>query len=398
MGGGLYMIQLENINETLIDSEFNVLIEYANVIEKSLDMGSYLYMEADEPKSEAGDAPKVDGVNALERFWNWLKRVVYAIRARITSFFASKKIDKLVKKLNKCKDGQTFKVAAKTIDAMQVMIDVYEMKNNQKYEYNPKINWQKMADAAKKDASFSERFTIGVETDPIIDRDKKDQKTVSVDDLKKTAEDIKKITSFMKEEVINLNKSIKSEKNNLSDEVVKSENFQQFIKFLTYTAKSTLFLIKLIGNWCRDIATVISMDEINHPTGNFEIAEIIGYSGKTATAFANDIKRLVHKSKDNSIILQWYNSGNDKYKQYYREKISKVLDKYPEKDYNIILIYYLNKDDNWYRVCSVLPKSEINFSEIATRLNGGKLNDATTDNASGGKAILFIFKDPTIRE
>jgi hypothetical protein len=378
---------IETIDDIVMESEIEILMKMGDMFTKQFVMESY-YMEEEpkeEPKEEKNEntekAPKVDGVNALKRFWNWLRRCIYAIRTRISHYFADKSVKKTIDKLSGFKPDEMIAISNKTYTEIERLIKEYlnpgkrmKDKADRLVRFDPKINYQQYAASYEKIASFHLRQEYSGKNEPQLDEE--DQVNVKASKLIDIFKKFKEMLQTMHDEVVNVEKNFKEVKSNLDEETIKSNNFQQYVRFMTASMKLNFYLIKEYGSWCKLINMTLS-DSGQKMFKSYTVAKeappITYFREFTKEDKLSDVgnamKEYVNKSPNGSAHFQWYNTGNDKYKNSgYRRLLQNVLSRYPISDYDIVIVATTENDtDRINYSCMVIP-AELDFKSIAKRV------------------------------
>ena len=257
----------KTIEDIIFEQEAAELIALGSLYEKQLMMESY-YMEEETPST--GEAPKVDGVNALQRFWNWLRRCINVIKTKIAGYFANKKVDKLIDQLNKMKPDQMVKMDYNTFNVVSTLTHLSPEEYAKRYEnygeYNPKMNYQKIADDMKKVSSFKAMIEFDLENDPSNNEKylKEYKNSVLLDMFKK----FKTLIQALAKGITTINGDLKKIKDSLNEDEIKSNNFQQFVRYSTECTKFNLKLVKIFGGWCSTFETQVYYQIRNQKDNN----------------------------------------------------------------------------------------------------------------------------------
>ena len=382
---------IETIDDIVMESEIEILMKMGDMYQKQFVMESY-FMEEDTPKEEKNEntekAPKVDGVNALKRFWNWLRRCIYAIRTRISHYFADKSVKKTIDKLSGFKPDEMIAISNKTYTEIERLIK--EMLNPSKrmkdkadrlVHFDPKINYQQYAATYEKLASFHSRQEYSGRNQPDIDEE--DQIDVKASKLIDIFKKFKEMLQTMHDDAVNVEKNFKEIKSNLDEETVKSNNFQQYVRFMTASMKMNFYLIKEYGSWCTLINMTLSETGQKMFKSYRKMQQLppIRYFREFTkedklSDVGNAMKEYVNKSPNGSAHFQWYNTGNDKYKNNVSHLLSNVTSRFDTKEYDIVLVIIDEKDDTRVNcTCMVIPV-ELDFKLLTAQFKPENIGDS----------------------
>lgn len=387
----------KTIEDIIFEQEAAELMALGSLYEKQLMMESY-YMEEETPST--GEAPKVDGVNALQKFWNWLRRCINIIKTKIAGYFANKKVDKLINQLNQSKPDAMLKLNYLTFnivyDLTKLNTKELDMLNDYRSKYDPKENYQKLANTIKESSSFKKILDFDVYHDPSLGEEYMREYKVGtlVDMFKK----FKTLIQSMAKGVSEANEFIKKQKESLSEDQIKSNNFQQFVRYITESVKLNLLTIRIFGDWCSTFETMAFYQIRNQKDNNINDnnIHITSTSPLKKCGNANDaesaLNNMISKSFEecDEFYMTWVNKSDEKYQNWAWNTI--VDDKNKEfKDFHYIIAYVPVdvKTNKWRRWTICTPKNSLSDSLLKQYFDGGKLEH---DSVSGGRGYSKIIR------
>lgn len=378
MGEVLNMDYNKTIEDIIFEQEAVELMALGSLYEKQLMMESW-YMEEETPST--GEAPKVGGVNALQRFWNWLRRCINVIKTKIAKFFANKKIERLLKALGEVDSNKTIEFNYSTYMYMRDVIEKYdECKDDKKIylaQYNPKGNYQKFANEMKDNASLGSQVDFDLSNSPTNKADKNGKKAMTVKACSDFIKKLKEALNAVADSTVNVEKFIKEEKNRLDEDTVKSNNFQQYIRWMTEVVKFNLRTIRTFGDWCSELSTGMELIVKGFPYGmkpklGFDDRNCSDWNEWLNKVLANELKR------DNAQNLTWVidvNGSSESYQKYVNEKLLNGGTGFDPKDYNILIFYLLAGDGKWKGMSASLPKDKFPISELKKLVKFTEIQD-----------------------
>lgn len=394
------MNTIDKIDDITLESQIDVLLTMESSITKQFIMETY-YMEEETNKLEektenVGEAPNVDGVNALQRFWNWVKRCIYVIRTKISHFFASKKIEKTLKQLREYEGNKKISIPKNTYDEIKRYVQNKDVRTaltvNGKYmSYDSKNNYKTFADRMEEKSKLTNRLEYSEKHSPEIDT--KDRVDVSANELIHIFEQFKDLIKEMRDNTVETESAIRKTKSELDDETVKSANFQQFVRWMTFVMKRNLYLIKEFSSWM----LIINMIDGKHGQEIFKSYDVSDIdvidettSNENPFSSKNGGFRKFIKYADKDCAIEWVNSGDSVYIEARKAILKDFLDKYPLSKYTVLIVYQQVPDsDKWIARKISTPKD--NGSEaVLNKLMNDKKWKKQKDAKSGGYRHMFI--------
>lgn len=245
----------KTIEDIIFEQEAVELMALGSLYEKQLMMESW-YMEEETPS--AGEAPTVDNVNAFVRFVNWIGRIITSIRTKIRKSISNNRLKRYRAHIDELNDTQVIKIpttASREINRLYNKLLQSGRENSiaEIETFVEKRNYQKMVDSWKnslKEYNTLNNALINVDNRTVTDignsKGAKDQLKSFID---KTIGIVDRLSKIAEKS----NEIIKQEKEKVTDEVVKSNNFKQWTLAISRCATYCFKMIKTLTDAILDI-------------------------------------------------------------------------------------------------------------------------------------------------
>jgi hypothetical protein len=240
---------IETIDDIVMESEIEILMKMGDMYQKQLIMESY-YMEEETPKTEKdgdiGEVPKVDDVGALTKFINWIKRCMLVIRTKIRMHFSNKKIKDMKEYIDHT-NVDSFTISTTMMNEFNRVYHrvISAHPENSLGELDPFIpskNYEKNANLWQK--SLKDYKTLNNALLNVDDATK--TKINSKKELHEFVDHAKELIDKFAQIAGKSNEIINKQKEQLSEDITKTNNFKQYILAISYAAQYCFKMINTI--------------------------------------------------------------------------------------------------------------------------------------------------------
>lgn len=252
-----------NFDEVLLESEMQTLISLGDYINKQILLESY-YMEDEVPQQQPQEGQQqqnsIQGVSKWEQFKNWLYRFCEGILRSIRNWFANGELKKAKETVQQNQNKQGFIIPTKLLESVN-----FQAKNNWPdfnidIAYNPaNVEKYKAAIQRSKDNKYVAEDYYG--NGDLTKSEYKRTAQVAMEFLNNAEQYINKSNELMDK----MKQTVKDQKSQLSEEVTKSNEFQLYVQWLTFSMKA--INLDIVG-----IQKAIK--SFNHEVGNVTLKDI----------------------------------------------------------------------------------------------------------------------------
>lgn len=224
------------IEDVVLESEINVLIEMGDYYSKEIIMES----ELEQPVPTT-----VDSVSKLHQFINWVKRCIKTILAKINHHRLNKHIKDIT---SKDLDGREYRIDASIHRTLNELTGMNGRTRVNQYGFNYKFGNETKFDK-KEGKLYQQRadYLMSHRFQPFEHSGTK--KTLSSEELRKYVLAIGESTMNIADRLVKIQDHINDTKFELSEEDRKSEAFQQYVRMLTFELSNDLKIVQFVNKF-----------------------------------------------------------------------------------------------------------------------------------------------------
>lgn len=419
------MININKINEETLYSEFNTLIEIGDLIEKNLmmeqffieskvDTGADVNIKVDDSTNtqlstqskgnltppptknntllkfenehiEPGDV--IDNVNGWTRFWNWVKRCFYVIGAAITGAWSQSRLKSFLKKMSESyRDSDVISFPAITYETFKrINTNFNKAKISYMGPFDQNVNYQKMCVSMKNIISKDDKTNMANELGPLGNHKGKQIK-LKISDIKKTLEEFKQSLEKIKKEASGVHKLISEQSKAFDKNMTKSNNFRQYVQYLTYATKGDIHVLVMFGKFFNALSTILGNDgqakfiSYVNTTGELPLknTETLALPGPTEDSVLQEMKEYIdaERNRKSEMVGTWLNKSDPGYIRWASHYLEKdIMYKYPLEKYEYIIVFIMPGNNAKAEPISrtfIIPHNENSTNYLKSIIKNGR--------------------------